>query len=129
MNRRAHLVCLCVLAVVLAAACSKDNGPPPPKNEIAAMMAKPNAVVLDVRTTSEYAQGHVPGALHVPVSDIRTRAASALGADKARPIVVHCAVGMRSARAAKELAELGYTNILDAKSPTAITQALGVALE
>jgi molybdopterin/thiamine biosynthesis adenylyltransferase/rhodanese-related sulfurtransferase len=65
------------------------------------------AVFLDVREPHEWAQGHLPGAIHVPLADVPQEAASALP-DSSRPVVTYCATGRRSLRAASALAELGY---------------------
>lgn len=62
---------------------------------------------MDVRTPAEYAQGHVPEALNIPVQTLGQRMGE-LG-DKARPIVVYCQSGGRSARAKAELQQAGYT--------------------
>src|SRR5262245_12878786 len=72
---------------------------------------QPGAVVLDVREPDEYEQGAIPGAVHIPrgtmegsVENRRT--------DKSGPVVVDCASGVRSAFAAKTLAEMGYEDVV-----------------
>jgi rhodanese-related sulfurtransferase len=63
--------------------------------------------VIDVRTPGEYAGGHVPGALNVPL-DRLDEAASALRAAAARgPLLIVCASGARSAKGCDRLAGLG----------------------
>ncbi|HEY8750129.1 MAG TPA: rhodanese-like domain-containing protein [Tepidisphaeraceae bacterium] len=71
-----------------------------------------NNVVLDVRTAQEFNQGHVPGAVNVDISDpqFKTKIAAL---DKSKTYLVHCAKGVRSARATKIMAPLGFTDILD----------------
>ncbi len=66
------------------------------------------AVFLDVREPDEYAQGAVPGALHLPRGFLELQIEGYVP-DKATPIVVYCAGGSRSALAAKALEELGYS--------------------
>src|SRR5690606_16415954 len=68
----------------------------------------PGTVVLDVREPEENAQGAIPGALHIARGTMEGAIESRIP-DKATPIVVHCASGVRSAFAAKTLGELGYT--------------------
>ena len=68
------------------------------------------AVFLDVREPHEWAQGRIPGALHLPRRDVQSRAAELLP-DRARPIVTYCAVGRRSLAAAGTLATLGYEHV------------------
>ena len=65
---------------------------------------------LDVREPDEWDEGHVPGAIHVPRGNLESRVERLLP-DRARPIVVYCASGARSAFAAKTLEELGYEDV------------------
>src|SRR5688572_20675784 len=69
----------------------------------------PGTVVLDVREPEEHEQGAIPGAVHIARGTLESSIESRI-ADKATPIIVHCASGVRSAFAAKTLAELGYTD-------------------
>ncbi len=69
------------------------------------------ALLLDVRSPGEFAAGHLPGALNIPVGDLGRRAGE-LGA-KDRPLVVYCASGMRSASAAGQLRALGFAAVHD----------------
>jgi molybdopterin/thiamine biosynthesis adenylyltransferase/rhodanese-related sulfurtransferase len=68
------------------------------------------AVFLDVREPHEWAQGHLPGAIHIPLADVPQEAASALP-DPSQSVVAYCATGRRSLRAAQALAELGYEDV------------------
>jgi phage shock protein E len=63
------------------------------------------AVVLDVRTASEYQQGHIQGSKNIPVSEIR----SSLEVIKRwnRPVITVCRSGARSAAAKSVLAAAG----------------------
>ncbi len=70
------------------------------------------ALLLDVRTPSEFAGGHLQGAINIPVSELGARV-SELGQDRARPIVVYCASGMRSASAKTTLRGLGFADVHD----------------
>ena len=67
-------------------------------------------IILDVRTREEYDQGHIPGAILIPDTEIRAKAEEIL-TDKDRLILVYCRSGRRSKLAAEILVELGYTNI------------------
>ena len=53
-------------------------------------------VILDVRNPNEYAAAHYPGAILIPVNELEARA-SEVPADK--PVLVHCAKGVRAQRA------------------------------
>ena len=67
-------------------------------------------IILDVRAQDEYDQGHIPGAIVIPHTEIETRAEEEL-TDKDQQILVYCRSGRRSKLAADVLLELGYTNI------------------
>lgn len=69
------------------------------------------AALVDVRSPGEYAGGHIPGAINIPVDQVSTRAAE-LG-DKGRPVVVYCRSGARSASAASTLRALGFAKVAD----------------
>jgi sulfur-carrier protein adenylyltransferase/sulfurtransferase len=73
--------------------------------------ASSSVVVLDVREPDEYDQGALVGALHIPRGHLEAQIEGKVLAKDA-PIVVYCAGGVRSAFAAKTLAELGYTNVV-----------------
>ena len=63
-----------------------------------------DAAMLDVREPDEWAVGHIPGALHVPLSDVPSR----LDALPESEVVVVCRNGGRSARAAVWLNRNGF---------------------
>src|SRR5215216_7545777 len=68
------------------------------------------AVVLDVREPDEHSQGAIAGAIHIPRGNLESNIENRVP-DHDTPIVVQCASGVRSAFAAKTLAELGYTDV------------------
>jgi rhodanese-related sulfurtransferase len=61
--------------------------------------------LLDVREPHEWAAGHAPGALHIPMGDVPSRVADLPDADD---VVVVCHMGGRSARVAAYLLDQGY---------------------
>lgn len=68
--------------------------------------------VLDVRTKKEFDAGHIPGALNLDVnSPDFSQKVSAL--DKQKTYLVHCAAGVRSARACQKMSELGFQHLID----------------
>ena len=69
-------------------------------------------MVVDVRTQTEYDGGHIPGAVCVPIDDIRDRPETVAEAfpDKHQVLLIYCYAGRRAADAAKILASMGYTN-------------------
>ena len=63
--------------------------------------------LVDVRTPSEYAAGFIPGAISIPVDEIRSRASELLNKD----LLVNCQVGQRGHTASMLLKELGFNAI------------------
>lgn len=74
------------------------------------MDAQDGYIILDVRTQAEYDEGHIPGAILIPNTEIEMHAEEELP-DKDQLILVYCRSGNRSKKAAQILVELGYTNI------------------
>lgn len=69
-------------------------------------------VLLDVRTEEEMRERHIPGAILIPYTELKERAAAELP-DKEALILLYCRSGRRSAIAAKELLRQGYTRVYD----------------
>jgi adenylyltransferase/sulfurtransferase len=67
-------------------------------------------VVLDVRESDEWRQGHLEGALPLPRGFLEIKVESAVP-DKNSPIIAYCAGGVRSLLAAKAMKEMGYQNV------------------
>ncbi len=66
-------------------------------------------LIIDVRETAEWDQGHLPGAVHIPRGFLESRVAAATsGTDQ--ELLISCASGQRSLLAAKTLADMGYSN-------------------
>lgn len=72
------------------------------------------ARIVDVRTPEEFAGGHIDGALNIPV-DVLGQRLGELG-PKEKTLVVYCASGGRSARAAAFLQGAGYGSVIDVGS-------------
>ena len=69
---------------------------------------RPNLVILDVRTPSEFDDGHIEGAINIPVDDLVGRL-DELSIDE--ELLVYCRTGNRSARAVETLQDNGFTKI------------------
>ena len=67
--------------------------------------------IVDVREADEYAQGHIPGAVNVPLNNLGriTKAAP----DKTDTLYVYCRSGVRSSHACKRLKSMGYSNAVN----------------
>lgn len=66
--------------------------------------------VIDLRESSEWALGHIPGAVHHPLGTLQESVASL---DRNAPIAVHCQSGTRSAIGASLLERMGFTDVVD----------------
>ena len=73
--------------------------------------ASEKMILVDVREESEWARGHLPGAIHLGKGiierDIEQRVP-----DRSAPLVLYCGGGFRSALAADNLQKMGYTKVL-----------------
>lgn len=67
--------------------------------------------IVDVRSAREWKEGHIPGALHIPLGKLAEQSEQLQNAD--RPILVHCQSGVRSAIACSLLRRLGFDRIMD----------------
>ena len=89
-----------------------------------ALTQAPGAVILDVRTPEEYAEGHIPGAKLIPLSELRL-SAERLPGGKSASVLVYCRTGMRSALAASTLQKMGWTDVSSFKGGIIAWQAAG----
>jgi rhodanese-related sulfurtransferase len=69
-------------------------------------------MLLDVRSDKEYVQGHIPGAVHVPLADIGDKVKKL---KKDKDLVVYCRSGNQSIWAIKRLMGMGYKNLYNLK--------------
>lgn len=71
--------------------------------------ARPH-LLLDVRTTGEYAEGHLENSVNIALNELPSQLA-AIPTDQ--PVIIYCRSGNRSAQAAALLRDAGYTQIYD----------------
>lgn len=69
----------------------------------------PGALLADVRGAEEYAGGHIPGSVNLPLPTLAGR--KSIGVSKDSPVYVYCLSGARSAQAAAMLRRIGYNNV------------------
>jgi rhodanese-related sulfurtransferase len=97
------------------------HGPKPPTaksvrnvgvEEFDKLRADKNAVVLDVRTKKEFEAGHIPGAMNLDINapDFQENVAKL---DKSKTYLIHCAAGVRSAKACNAMDKLSFTNLVN----------------
>jgi rhodanese-related sulfurtransferase len=74
------------------------------------LINRQNAVLLDVREAKEYAAGHLPDAMHIPLSELGGRGTE-LAKLTSRPVIAYCERGQRSRAAGSVLAKLGFAEV------------------
>jgi adenylyltransferase/sulfurtransferase len=74
------------------------------------LMKNSGAVVVDVRESDEWRQGHIPEAIFIPRGFLELRVEDKIPDHKA-PVILQCASGTRSLLAARTLREMGYENL------------------
>ena len=75
----------------------------------------PNAILLDVRSEQEFREGHLFGAINIPLYELYCTAEEILR-DKNSTIIAYCQVGLRSKKAIEILKKLGYKNLYNIKN-------------
>lgn len=116
----AALICFGMAAIKFCTARMKPNraASAPQKDDTlspeeakARMEENPSVIILDVRTQEEYAAGHIPGAVCLPVDMIVEGMPFPFVKDA--EIMVYCHSGQRSAKAVQVLRTLGFSNVSD----------------
>ncbi|SFS83478.1 Rhodanese-related sulfurtransferase [Zhouia amylolytica] len=72
-------------------------------------LLKNDGIIIDVRTSGEYASGHIKGSKNIPLNTLSGNLSKLK--NKERPIITCCASGMRSATAKNILKNQGFTNV------------------
>ena len=78
------------------------------------MEEEKNYIILDVRRADEYAEGHIPGATQLDVTNEPEFLKGIESLDKDKTIYIYCRSGRRSRIAAKHLIDNGF-NVIDLK--------------
>lgn len=96
--------------------------------EATQLINREDALVLDVREPAEYAKGHVLGSKNVPLGDVERRAAE-FDKHKAKPVILVCESGSRSARALDALRGRGFTRVVNLSGGFGAWQQAGLPVE
>ena len=109
MHRRLVLtICLSFLGCALMG----SGAPTITGSQAKELVQKQNALLLDVRTPEEFAEGHLERAINIPVQQLESKL-TALADKKEQQIVVYCRSGRRSANAKAMLEKAGFTKVAD----------------
>lgn len=112
--RRLAIVVLAVLLLLLGCSGETKGYTQITQEEAKTMMEEETSlVILDVREESEYQEGHIPGAVLLPVGEIDEESAKDTIGDKDTTVLVYCRSGNRSKTASEALSKLGYTQVYE----------------
>ena len=129
MRRIITLIGLLLGLTALVAGCSSSSSSVQDVSaaEFLTASAEPGAVVVDVRTPAEYTAGHVDGAININVesADFGTQIA-ALPTDTT--YAVYCRSGRRSTLATDQMADAGFTSLVNLTGGIGDLQAAGAPI-
>ena len=114
MKTMSRLMLLATVAALSATAQAAPKAAPKAAPQTAAKTAtqpaKAKGIWIDVRTPEEFAEGHIQGAVNIPVDQIAGKIA-AVSPNKNAPINLYCRSGRRAEAALQELKKMGYTQV------------------
>lgn len=96
------------MAGFVAAGMLRGDHPQVDVDKIVAVPAASRPLLIDVRTTREYEEGHIPGAINIPVDELRSRLGEI---PRDREVAVYCQVGQRGYVASRILNQTGYAAV------------------
>ena len=86
-------------------------------------LVKQGAIILDVRSKTEYLNGHIKDSINIPVDTLRNNLFKLK--DKNQPIITCCASGMRSASAKSILKSSGFTKVYNGGGWSSLNNKIG----
>ncbi|GAB5098281.1 rhodanese-like domain-containing protein [Caballeronia sp. LP006] len=78
--------------------------------EAVTLINRRNAVVVDLRPASEFAQGHLPSARNIEQTELQAKIGQ-IAKNKGNPVVLVCQTGQQSQRASRAVSEAGYAEV------------------
>jgi rhodanese-related sulfurtransferase len=102
---------------------NKATGGPELDTLAATRLMNDGAVVVDVREAEEFSAGHLTSAKHIPVGDIDKRIGDI---PSGKPVLVYCATGTRSGKAAAALKKAGRDQIFNLSGGIAAWKQAGL---
>jgi phage shock protein E len=94
--------------------------------EVARKHLQAGALVIDVRSPEEFADGHLPNAVNVPLGTL-SEALPRLAQDKGQVLLLHCLSGTRSGFARQQARRMGYTQVFNLGSYGRAQQIVGAS--
>jgi phage shock protein E len=133
-NNRVNWIVIIVLgALLVASACTLYRNRSGQRDISQAqllewMEQKSNLCILDVRTSGEYASGHIPGAINIGFREISAHL-DELAAYKDKNVVVYCEHGPRARKAQSTLTKAGFPNVYHLTGDMGAWRRAGLAVE
>ena len=93
--------------------------------QVTQLINRGKTTIVDVRTTEEFAKGHLRDAKNIPLADLSTRIGE-LDKSKARSVVVVCQSGARADKAVRQLAAAGFEDVISLDGGLTAWQAAGL---
>ncbi len=112
MQKQRHLPLIVLMTVMSLFAQAQSVKKLDPQNFDIKFKESKEAILIDVRTPDEYAQGHLANALSIDIyaTDFKSRVSKL---DKTKPVFVYCKAGSRSGSAVDIMEDLGFKEIYD----------------
>jgi len=106
------LVLVFLLSIFLVACSPSDNTSINQVSPMESVGLQSNdfAVIIDVRTDGEWKSERIPGAIHIPLDELKERMAE-LKSFEGKQLIMQCAVGGRSSEAVEILQQAGFNNV------------------
>ena len=101
-----------ISGAMLLVSIARSSGKGISVTEATLLINREDAVVLDVRETSEWSAGHVPNARHIALGQL-DKHLSELEKFKSRPVIICCASGNRSSSACGTLKRAGFERVFN----------------
>ena len=130
MLKKEFLKCLLIMSAIIpsvSACANNETSPLGPEKFGELIETAPNTVVLDVRTSEEYNEGHIPGAINIDATDEDFQEDVEGTVSRQNRIALYCRSGRRSAEASRVLAGDGY-QISDLEGGVLAWQKYGLPL-
>ncbi|HSO04504.1 MAG TPA: rhodanese-like domain-containing protein [Candidatus Limnocylindrales bacterium] len=131
MRRLLALIAILLGTTAVLAGCSSSSDSASVENvsadQFLTASAEPGTVVVDVRTPAEFAAGHVDGAVNIDVES-GNFASEIAALPKDTTYAVYCRSGRRSTLATDQMAEAGFTSLVNLQGGVADLQAAGAPI-
>ena len=88
----------------------KQGGAAISPTNLVTLVNRENAVVIDVRDSKEFGNGHIAGAINIPAASIESKM-SDLEAHKDKPIVLVCKIGQHASAVGRKMKAKGFENV------------------